>query len=173
MAKSEMSPLAALGAEHPLPCPLPPAPVPPVPLPVPPVPLAVVVVWLPPAPCVVDPADPLLVVVEPELPPAPDVVPELVLPVVFELVEPELVVPLPLPDAVPLVPELVVVLDVPLEPVAFGFVVESSEEQAANAAKRMLGPRAWIILRSVFMGRPAPFVTQVQVRRSGRTLGAQ
>jgi hypothetical protein len=141
---------------------------PPVPAPVlPPVP-AVVVVGVPVVVLVVDPVDPA--------PPAP-VLPAVVLPV--ELVEPAVVEPAVVEPAVvepvdpavpPLVPAPVDEVVDEVELLFCGLVVVSSPEQADKAAAtRMLGPRAWIILRSVFMGLPAPFVRSSSVRRSGRT----
>jgi hypothetical protein len=142
---------AMVGLPHEVPLlgPLPPAP--PVPT-LPPPPLVV-------APLVVDPVDPAVV----DPPPAPVVAPLVVAPLVVA----PLVVALPLVVDPPVVVwPPVVVFELP--PLPFGLVEDWSSEHAAKIiATRMLGPRAWIILRSVFMGLPVPFVDQVRVRRSG------
>jgi hypothetical protein len=147
--KSEMTGLVPAETTQ-LPELLPPAPLPPEPVDPPPpvvgpdvvldaVVLGPVVVWP-----VVDPEDPVVLPVDPA-PPAPELVPPVVVcaPVVVCV-----------PD----------VCDEPPEPL--GLVVDASSEQAAKASRRMLGP---IIARFVFMVvRAFRFVPSWQASHSGR-----
>jgi hypothetical protein len=154
--KSEMIPVAAVGAGHdgspasadPPPVPAPPPPVPAPPAPAPPAPP---VAALPPAPVVGfvvvdDPAVPAVLVAV--APPAPPVAVATAV-----VAEP------------PVEPVCVLAWEPPLPPLLVVELLVSPAAQAAIARRKTLGPAATNVFRLLPMCRPAPFVYDLEFKR--------